>query len=310
MAKFFCGGDRIKKADGSPLCAYSAEQRWLGPCPGCGERFAIHKSAHRQPMMNIERTFSKLSEVEVKPRMKTGLPEFDRVLGGGLVGGCTVAMGGKRGVGKTTLLMQVADYVGTHYGDVIYASSEQSEQDLAQAARRVGLKSDRVLVLGNEADAYKLVDLAEEMKPVLVIGDSVQEFMVDDVEADVGSARMVEAVGTYVTSFIKTKDMQKTACILICHYTKGGELAGPEKFFHDVDTIVYFNHAVRIDGEGREDPRFIDVRMLLSDKNRNGPSNVEALLEMTAEGLVPVSAKKQELWMLADDDDESEALIG
>lgn len=284
MAKFKCAGALRKP----PSCSHTADTRWRGFCPGCGGLDKIIKARLGDvgDDAGVGRSLTSLanaasSTIKYRP---TGVDGFDRVIGGGLVDGTMVLLGGPRGVGKTTLLVQIAGGFAEKTGEkVIYVSAEESLRDIGHVAGRLGLSGDKVFFLGNESDVLKVVDLCVEQRPRLLIWDSVATGVMEDLEADVGTPTQIDAIANYFTTFVKTMG---TIVLLVCHVSMRGKLAGTAKLQHLVDTIVYFRRC-----KGEEDG-FDDVRELLIDeKNRKGPDNVTALVEMTDKGLRPFRRK-------------------
>lgn len=180
---------------------------------------------------------------------------------------------------------------------MLYASGEQTAQDIGMIAARLNALNPNVEVLGNEGNIYKIVSAAEDQKPILLVIDSAQTAQLDDVDADIGSAEQVRSVTNYITSFCKTEGV---CGIIIFHETKSGDIAGPQAAQHLVDTVIRFVPGYTYDDDGNVDPETKDVRELISGKNRNGASGVEERLEMTAEGLKPLSRKKSKIFLIGD----------
>jgi len=215
-------------------------------------------------------------------RMSTGIREFDYVLGGGVVKGSIVLISGAPGTGKSTLLLQTANNIAKGpRSSVLYASGEQNQRDLLLYAERVGAIGNEHLDIIQQDEVYKIIDAAEERKPALLIIDSVNAMYIDDVDADVNSARQIEAIGNLVTSFAKKEEV---AVLVVAHQAKDGSIRAPQVLVHLVDTVVYFDPCVPDD----DDEASVDTTLRVletGNKNRYGESNVRKLLEMTAEGL-------------------------
>jgi DNA repair protein RadA/Sms len=212
------------------------------------------------------------------PRVSTGIEAFDKVLGGGLVRGSTVLLAGPPKSGKSTALVQTACGV-SRSGLVLYASGEQSTEDVALIVHRTNSQTENVELMGNEGNVYRIVEAAEKRRPVLLIVDSLQTSWLDDRDASEGSAEQVRAVTSHLTAFGKRSGI---SLILICHVTKTGAVAGPKQIEHLVDTVVEIDRFD--DGSGLEESL---VRELWSSMNRNasGPGVARAWFEMTSSGL-------------------------
>jgi len=269
-------------------CDYEDDTRWLGLCPNCSR---IYKVA-RTRLERDDRSKSLAAALTAKPTeyISTGVPEFDRVLGGGLVLGSSVLLGGPRGSGKSSLLLHTVDSFAMAERKALYVSGEQNRDDILGMAARLGVYNENVEVMGNECDVYKITERAEDYKPKLLIVDSIQVMYMEDTKADVGTAAQVEAVAQWLTSFAKTT---KTAVIIVCHINSEGDFAGGQRLQHLVDTLIFISP---FDSEGdpemEEVPGIENVReLVVAGKNRYGADNTRAALEMTAQGLKPVSPK-------------------
>jgi DNA repair protein RadA/Sms len=303
--KYKCGGAARKP----PVCDYGSDERWLGPCPSCRRLYDIIAGAGRGEENRNKVSLSMAAAVKPRVFISTGIPEWDHVLAqdvqdpkrGGLVPGSTVLLGGPRGIGKTTLLLQTAAGVAAGGKRVLYTSGEQNRDDIIQTAFRLGIKSDLIDVMGDQGDVYRIVSEAEQTKPRLLIVDSIQTAYCDDVKADVGQVAQMDAVANYLTSFGKNT---KTAVLIISHLNKDGDYAGSEKVQHLVDTLARFDPKPMLneDGEILEETR--NYRELSIDgKNRNGAADITGLLEMTVSGLKPVDKRKSSRLILDDFED-------
>lgn len=206
-------------------------------------------------------------------RLTTGLGEVDRVLGGGLVKGSYILLGGDPGIGKSTLVMQVAGAVARRGGSVLYISAEESVQQTALRARRLGLKDERV-DLASESSLDAILDTALDRMPEVLIVDSIQTVFTSEVESAPGSVSQVRECAARLLTLAKTKQI---TVILIGHVTKDGNLAGPRVLEHMVDTVLAF--------EGDHHQQF---RLLRALKNRFGATNELGVFQMAGEGLVEV----------------------
>jgi DNA repair protein RadA/Sms len=206
-------------------------------------------------------------------RSTTGLGEFDRVLGGGFVDGSVVLLGGEPGVGKSTLLLQVAGALASDERGVLVASAEESAEQVGMRARRLGVTGDGVMLLA-EDDADRIIAAAEEARPDLLVVDSVQTVGVAELDSAPGSVSQVRETASRLIRFAK---QQGVATVLVGHVTKEGGLAGPKLLEHMVDVVLSL--------EGDPDRGF---RSLRSFKNRFGATHVVALFDMRSEGMVEI----------------------
>lgn len=267
-------------------CAHESPERWRGPCPACRGYWSIKTSGHESS--GNRSTLASAADYKPPPRISTGLAEFDRVMGGGIVPGSSTIATGAPGIGKSTLLLQTADAVATGSRRVLYASGEESKDDVFRLAGRLGLRSERVDVVGNEGDAYTITDAVDPKVHALLILDSLQTACLPDCDADEGSAEQCRAVTNYLTAWCKRTNV---AAIIVSHVNKDGDLAGPRAVEHLVDNVIYFDAYVDEDGQSDK------LRVLSSSsKMRHGESGVEALLEMTSAGLhAPSKLKSKKL---------------
>ena len=217
----------------------------------------------------------RLSEIKVTdmPRLSVPLSEFSRVLGGGIVPGSIVLLGGDPGIGKSTLLLDVTGMVARAHGRVLYISGEESLQQIKMRAERLGVKADS-LYLVTETSVPAMMVHIQEIKPVLVIVDSIQTCITADSSSAPGSVTQVRNSATQFQELAKSTG---TTVFLVGHVTKTGNLAGPRVLEHIVDTVLYL--------EGDQFHRF---RLLRSVKNRFGATNEVGVFEMDSEGMQEV----------------------
>ena len=261
--------------------------RWMGKCANCGEwntlvEETVTKQEQHKRTWVKRSTPLRLAEIstEDQPRFSTGSGELDRVIGGGLVPGCLGLIGGDPGIGKSTLLLQVAGKVAEESGPVLYATGEESLAQLKMRAQRLGINSQELTVV-SESSADQIADLIREKKPKLVIVDSIQTMFVDEVPSPPGSVGQVrESTGR----FLQAAKGTGTAVLLVGHVTKGGSLAGPKVLEHAVDFVLYF--------EGETHTSF---RIIRSVKNRFGSTHEIGIFEMTETGLQEVANPSQML---------------
>src|SRR5450830_1644216 len=258
--------------------------KWAGQCPSCGQwntlvetiveaagnRFSgKHQSlAQTAPVLN-------LSDIEASdvPRFGTGIEEFDRVLGGGLVPGGVVLIGGDPGIGKSTLLLQALANM-SKFKSVLYVSGEESGSQIALRAKRLAVDA-KDLKLQAEIQLEKILGTLAEHKPDVAVIDSIQTIYSDALSSAPGSVAQVRECAAQLTRAAKTSD---TTIILVGHVTKEGALAGPRVLEHMVDTVLYF--------EGDTHSSF---RLVRAFKNRFGAVNELGVFAMTDKGLKGVS---------------------
>lgn len=272
-------------------CGYR-NPRALGRCPECDAWGSFDEVRETAPAASSARRFTngsvssapnalarqplRLAQIETADfsRLPVGIDEFARVLGGGIVKGSLTLIGGDPGVGKSTLLTQVADMVARHAGNVLYVSGEESVGQVGLRARRMGLDAKDLLFL-SETDADTIVETGRASGARLVIVDSIQSVMAEDVDALPGS---VSQVRECALRFLRLAKATGVPVFLVGHVTKDGSIAGPKVLEHMVDTVLY------LEGE-----RFNQYRLLRSTKNRFGPTHEIGVFEMRGEGLIEVS---------------------
>ncbi|NLL48875.1 MAG: DNA repair protein RadA [Firmicutes bacterium] len=259
--------------------------RWMGKCPMCEEWNTLVEETIQPATKTVRSWVSKskplpLAEIEnrAEARFSTGITELDRVLGGGLVPGCLGLIGGDPGIGKSTLLLQVASLVAQREGKVLYVTGEESLTQLKLRAERLDAIVPDLIVL-SEADTNAICDVIRDEQPVLVIVDSIQTMFVEEVSSPPGSVGQVrESTGRFL-QLAKGSDI---SILLVGHVTKGGNLAGPKVLEHAVDFVLYF--------EGEVHTSF---RIIRSVKNRFGSTHEVAIFEMGGRGLIPVANPSQ-----------------
>ena len=213
-------------------------------------------------------------DVAAAARVPSGFGEFDRVLGGGIVPGSMVLVGGEPGIGKSTLLLQVAARVAATAGPVLYASGEESEQQVKERGERLDI-GDAELYLLAETCLERLLEAVERVRPALLVVDSIQTIYSLNLSSAPGSVGQVREAATHLLFSAKRSNLPT---ILVGHVTKDGSLAGPKVLEHVVDTVLYF-----------EGERHHSHRVVRAVKNRYGAVSELGVFEMTGAGLLPVS---------------------
>lgn len=248
----------------------------MGFCPQCDSQDPLTERSStvssRTKRVSQTRTIFEATTDGVD-RVPTGWSEVDRVLGGGLVHGSVILLGGEPGVGKSTLLLQLAGGLGQQGSPVVIASAEESAQQVAMRAERIGIDSDEIsLVADDDVDA--IVSLTDSVKPKVLIIDSIQTVGVSEIQSAPGGVAQVRESAARLIRLAKTTGV---VVILVGHVTKEGGLAGPKILEHMVDVVLYL--------EGDPDRGF---RVLRSHKNRFGGTNVSGMFDMQSEGLIEV----------------------
>ena len=268
-------------------CGYQSI-KWVGRCAGCGAWNTLVEelmgpaasTGTLTPEFTVPRLLADVS-LEDAPRRPTGVSEFDRVLGGGVVPGSVTLVGGEPGIGKSTLLLSVAGSLAGAGVDVLYVSGEESLRQTKLRAIRLGLSSSPMRLLAqNSLEA--VLEAIGQAKPQVVIMDSIQVVETSALSSPPGSIGQVRACAHALVRLVKES---QAALFLVGHVTKEGTLAGPKALEHLVDTVLYF--------EGEPTSGF---RVLRSTKNRFGATHELGVFHMTAEGLVEV-ANPSELFL-------------
>lgn len=269
------------------LCGYESEQ-WMGKCPNCEEFGTFEKWAVRQEEEGKKEIshLSSLKYVEIAPdeRFSTGGEEMDRVLGGGVVRGAVILLGGEPGIGKSTLLLQVASKL-CERGNVLYVSGEESPSQIKLRASRLNINEERLLLLA-ETDVETIGEVIHSVKPIAVIVDSIQTLHHPELESPPGTVSQVRECAFRLINLVKPLGIP---LFIVGHITKEGTLAGPKTLEHMVDCVLY------LEGDGVH-----PWRILRATKNRFGSTNEVAMFEMREEGMVEV--KNPSLELLAERD--------
>jgi len=251
----------------------------MGRCPDCGQWNSIIeellKSDRKKSRSSVISQPESIDAISLAPemRLKTGIAEFDRTLGGGVVPGSLVLIGGDPGIGKSTLILQVLDSLSQKGCCALYLSGEESAQQIKLRAERLSVNSGTLFVLTGTC-IEELFEKLNPLKPDLVAVDSIQTIYTDDIASTPGSVGQVREVASRLMNFAKQSG---TPIFLIGHVTKDGAIAGPKVLEHLVDTVLYF--------EGDSGHVF---RILRSVKNRYGSTNEIGVFEMKDSGLTEV----------------------
>ena len=266
-------------------CGYESA-KWMGQCPGCRqwntlveERTAAPSKGKKAGTARAQK-LTGLFEVsmEEEERMDSGIPELNRVLGGGIVRGSLILVGGDPGIGKSTLLLQMCRILGDKKEDIIYISGEESARQIKLRADRLGGFEKEVSLLC-ETDINVAAELLRERKPDMVVVDSVQTMSSEEVTSAAGSVSQVREVTSVLMQLAKEEGI---AVFIVGHVTKEGVVAGPKTLEHMVDTVLYF--------EGEQNAVY---RILRGVKNRFGSTNEIGVFEMKQKGLCEVSNPSQ-----------------
>jgi DNA repair protein RadA/Sms len=278
----------LKKPETVYACQNCGHQsrKWLGKCPECGEwnslvEERVHEAKH------VRRGFQKrdveaiaYSEIESQDdvRITSGVTEFDRVLGGGIVPGTLVLIGGDPGIGKSTLLLQVADSIGSTGAVVLYVSGEESERQIKLRGERLKVDAKNLYLLP-ETTLENIFHEVDRLNPAAIVVDSIQTVYSAMIESAPGSVSQVREVANQFLMLAKNRGVP---VFLIGHITKDGSIAGPKALEHIVDTVLYF-----------EGERHHNHRIVRATKNRFGAANEVGVFEMTGSGLMPVANPSQ-----------------
>lgn len=261
-------------------CGYESP-KWFGKCPGCGEwntmdeqlpsTASVGRSNAGISVVNQIMALNDITE-NVERRIKTGNNEFDRVLGGGIVIGSLVLISGDPGIGKSTILLQICQHLGEKRR-VLYVSGEESANQIKMRANRLGVTTDNLFILP-QTDVSVIVESIKSEKPDVVIIDSIQTMVYEEIASSAGSVTQVREC---TNIFMHTAKGLGIPIIVVGHVNKDGAIAGPKVLEHIVDTVLYF--------EGEKNYSY---RILRGVKNRFGSTNEIGVFEMTGEGLKEV----------------------
>lgn len=262
--------------------------KWAGQCSECGEwnsltEVVVEPAVNHRAKPNLgggyagqAANITTLNKVSVshETRLPTGIGEFDRVLGGGLVTGSVVLIGGDPGIGKSTILLQTATHMASANSAALYVTGEESLSQVALRAQRLDLPTDRLKVMA-ETCVERICEVLAHERPAVAILDSIQTLYTETLQSAPGGVSQIRESAALLTRFAKNSG---TALFLVGHVTKEGALAGPRVLEHMVDCVLYF--------EGQSDSRY---RMIRAVKNRFGAVNELGVFGMTDKGLREVA---------------------
>ena len=260
-----------------------AESKWLGKCPACGtwdslvEEIPVPEKLQKTYLPTdanraVPKPLNKIVEMETE-RMSTGIREFDRVLGGGVVPGSLILLGGTPGIGKSTILLDAGIHFAKNGITTLYVSGEESEEQTALRARRLGGSSDKLFVM-TATDLDGILMQTSQMNPKILVIDSIQTMYNSEIDSAAGSVAQVRECTAKLMQFAKTTGI---AILIIGHVTKDGNIAGPRLLEHMVDVVLQF-----------EGDRSYAFRILRALKNRFGTTGESGIFSMEANGLVQV----------------------
>jgi len=296
----------MSKSDKSKKTVFVCQQcgkespKWLGRCPACNEwnsfvetaavKTTVSRSAYTD---NPPKVLSDIV-VESTDRYPVSITEFNRVVGGGLVNGSLVLIGGEPGIGKSTLLLQVAAVIAPEQGKVVYVSGEETGRQIKLRAERLGVNGENLYLL-TETDLDSVIGQLEQMQPGLVVIDSIQTVYLPEIEASPGNVTQVRECTLKLMQWAK---LNGAPVLLAGHVTKDGSIAGPRVLEHIVDVVLYF-----------EGEPFNAYRLLRCVKNRFGSTNEVGVFEMKAQGLMEVNNPSQAFISQRIDDTVGSAVV-
>ncbi len=270
-------------------CGYESA-KWYGKCPSCNEwgtldeetivtENKVAKKANTGSLKNCNVLKLDAIDSSTEFRYNTGISELNRVLGGGLVKGSLVLLSGDPGIGKSTLLLQICNYLSKDL-KVLYVSGEESAYQLKMRAKRLNVKSDNLSVMC-ETDAEVVCEYIKTAKPNIVMIDSIQTMSIPEISSSTGSITQVREC---TNLFMQTSKNNDISIILVGHVNKDGNIAGPKVLEHIVDTVLYF-----------EGERNYSYRILRAAKNRFGSTNEIGVFEMNDTGLSQIESPSMAL---------------
>ena len=280
---------KIKSVYVCSECGYESP-KWYGKCPGCGEwntmTEEIKEQVKNQSSIAVKRrtvsslpvSVNEISTAE-EQRYKTGYSELDRVLGGGIVKGSLILLGGDPGIGKSTILMQICSSLDSGL-KILYISGEESARQIKLRANRIGVSNPNVFIM-TETDIELAAENIRELKPDLVMVDSIQTMNFTELSSSPGSVAQVRECTSVLMRVAKSLEIP---VLIVGHVNKEGSIAGPKVLEHIVDAVLYF-----------EGDKQLSYRILRAVKNRFGSTNEIGVFQMTDKGLAQVENPSQML---------------
>jgi len=259
----------------------SESPKWMGKCPECGQWNTLVEEVEQRDSQAQQSFAGILSKPEslldisedIEERLSTGSYELDRVLGGGIVKGSLVLVGGDPGIGKSTLLLQIANNIGNNGKKVLYVSGEESTAQIKLRAFRMGIRSGNIFLV-SENNTQNVDIYVRDMKPDILVVDSIQTMYSPVITSAPGSVSQVREA---TLGLMKIAKQDGIATFIVGHVTKQGAIAGPRVLEHMVDTVLYF-----------EGETHMSYRVLRAVKNRYGSTNEIGIFEMGDKGLTEV----------------------
>jgi len=280
--------------------------RWQGQCSNCKKWNTIVEFKEAK-IADLARTATRMAGGETNkpvsmvdidekdyPGFSSYIGEFDRVLGGKVVNGSVTLLAAVPGKGKSTLLTQVSGSIAKHIGPALYCSGEENTKQIKSRANRLGI-DEKDLYLYNTENLIEILEAVEELKPALLVIDSIQHLRNPEKEGEEGSAKQVESCAKTLVTLAKTTGI---AIFIVGHVTKQDEIAGTRKLQHIVDIILFL-----------EGDTTTDLRLLRAEKNRMGPTTEIGVFKMEQEGMIEISNPSDYLISNRSDDDSGSAII-
>ena len=270
-------------------CGYESS-KWNGKCPSCGSWNTFEEETEKPPLpgrssahsiTDLSDSIQELNSIDLDSdvRYDTGVGELNRVLGGGLVKGSLVLLGGEPGIGKSTILLQICQYLGAEHS-VLYVSGEESARQISLRAKRLDVDTENLYIL-TATDAEAVAETIRSCQPDIAIIDSIQTVSISGISSGPGSITQVREC---TNLFMHTAKEQEIPIIIVGHVNKDGAIAGPKVMEHIVDAVLYF-----------EGERHQSFRILRAAKNRFGSTNEIGVFEMADKGLREVENPSQML---------------
>ncbi len=270
-------------------CGYESS-KWNGKCPSCGSWNTFEEETEKPPLpgrssahsiTDLSDSIQELNSIDLDSdvRYDTGVGELNRVLGGGLVKGSLVLLGGEPGIGKSTILLQICQYLGAEHS-VLYVSGEESARQISLRAKRLDVDTENLYIL-TATDAEAVAETIRSCQPDIAIIDSIQTVSISGISSGPGSITQVREC---TNLFMHTAKEQEIPIIIVGHVNKDGAIAGPKVMEHIVDAVLYF-----------EGERHQSFRILRAVKNRFGSTNEIGVFEMADKGLREVENPSQML---------------